>query len=84
MIKKIAQGNRINYDYAKWVCDNVEDISNIPKSPMGSTVFVIHTKDTYMMDSEGFWCSITSDADSIPCDCIEELTIWGDIPTNQE
>ena len=49
---------------------------------MGSTVFVIHTKDTYMMDSKGIWYSITSDADPIVCDCVEEMTVWADIPTN--
>ena len=81
MVKKFSQGNRIVYAISKWLCDDVEDIPKIPKSPMGSTVFVIHTKDTYMADSEGKWYSITSDADAVePCDCVEELTIWGDIP----
>lgn len=82
MVRKLSQGNRIGYSYFKWLCDDVEDIPVIPKSPMGSTVFVIHTKDTYMMDSAGVWYSITSDADPIVCDCVEELTVWADIPTN--
>lgn len=51
MVKKFSQGNRIVYAISKWLCDDVEDIPKIPKSPMGSTVFVIHTKDTYMADS---------------------------------
>lgn len=81
MVKKFSQGNRIVYAISKWLCDDVEDIPKIPKSPMGSTVFVIHTKDTYMADSQGVWYSITSDAASVePCDCVDELTIWGDIP----
>lgn len=82
MIKKISQGNRIVYTVSKWLCDDIEDISHIPKSAMGSTIFVIHTGDTYMADGQGVWHSITSSADPIPpCDCVDELTIWADIPT---
>ena len=80
MVRKLSQGNRTNYAYSKWLCDDVEELSTIPKCPMGSTAFVIHTKDTYMMDSAGMWYSITSDADPVQCDCIDELTIWADIP----
>ena len=85
MIKKIAQGNRVQYNNYKFICDDIEDISLLPCCPFGSTVFVIHTKDTYMLDSVGTWCCITSDADGIPgvCDCVEEMTIWGDIPSNE-
>lgn len=84
MIRKFSQGNRIAYAIFKWLCDDIADISSIPRSPMGSTVFVIHTKDTYMADSTGKWYPITSDAEAIePCDCVEELTIWGDIPVIQ-
>ena len=50
---------------------------------MGSTVYVIHTRDTYMMDSKGMWHCVTSDKAPIECDCVEELTIWADIPTNE-
>ena len=84
MIKKIAQGNRLQYNNYKFICDDVEDIANLPCCPFGSTVFVIHTKDTYMLDSQGVWTSITSDADGVPggCDCVEELTIWGNLNEN--
>ena len=81
MIKKIAQGNKLQYTNHKFICDDVEDISRLPRCPFGSTVFVIHTKDTYMIDSSGTWTSITSSAPGVPgeCDCVEELTIWGEI-----
>lgn len=69
MIKKIAQGNREQYSNYKFICDNVEDISLLPCSPFGSTVFVIHTKDTYMLDSQGVWVCITSEAENIPGSC---------------
>lgn len=81
MVKKLSQGNRVSYSAWKWLCDDVSEISKLPKSPMGSTVFVIHTKDTYMMDSQGTWYCITSDANPVECDCVEELTVWADIPT---
>lgn len=82
MVKKLSQGNRIGYTYSKWICDDVEEISTIPRGSMGDTVFVIHTKDTYMMDSQGVWYNITSDGDPIECNCVDEMTIWADIPTN--
>lgn len=84
MIKKYSQGNRKTYEICKWICDDIEEISQIPYSAMGSTVFVIHTKDTYMIDGQGVWHSITSDASPIQCDCVEEMTIWNEIPTNEE
>ena len=83
MVKKLSQGNRIAYAMNKWLCDDVEEISKIKRCPMGSTVYVIHTRDTYMMDSKGMWHCVTSDKAPIECDCVEELTIWADIPTNE-
>jgi len=50
---------------------------------MGSTVYVITTGESWMMDSKGSWHIISSNSDKTPieCDCVEELTIWEDIPT---
>ena len=84
MIKKIAQGNHVQYTNWKFICDDVADIALLPRCPFGSTVFVIHTGDTYMLDSNGVWTSITSTAPGVPgeCDCVEELTIWGTLNEN--
>lgn len=85
MIKKFSQNNKIQYAITKWLVDDVEDIKKLPPSPMGSSVFVIHTATSYMVDStQTTWYPISSFNSSdgpIQCDCVEELTIWGDIPT---
>lgn len=80
MVRKLSQGNRIAYSVSKYLCDDVSEISKISKCPMGSTVYVIHTRDTYMLDSKGVWYCCTSNAPPIECDCVEELTIWNEIP----
>lgn len=85
MIKKFSQNNKIQYAITKWLVDDVEDIKKLPPSPMGSTVFVIHTATTYMVDSTGnTWYSISTGNSSsdgpIQCDCVDEMTIWSDIP----
>ena len=84
MVRKLSQGNRVAYTMSKWLCDDLEELSKITKCPMGSTAYVIHTRDTYMMDSEGVWHCVTSDKVPVECDCIEELTIWADIPLPQQ
>ena len=48
---------------------------------MGSTVYVITTGETWMIDSKGSWHIMGSiQKEPIECDCVEELTIWGDLP----
>ena len=48
---------------------------------MGSEVYVIETQKTYVLDSKGVWHSKkTGDADKITCDCVEESTVWEDLP----
>ncbi len=81
MWKKTKQGNRISYDTWEFVVDTIEDLKTLPQSPMGSKAFVIATKDTYMVDStRKTWHSITSEAGSVECDCVEESTVWDEIP----
>ena len=81
MITKYGQGNKINQDMEKWLVDTEEEISTIPRCLMGSTVYVISTSESWMMDSTGKWYVMnTSGKSPIECDCVEELTIWGDLP----
>lgn len=80
MISKIRQGTRTLYTLSEYVVDDVEDVAKLPRCSMGSTVYVIHTKETYMADSKGAWYPVNSDSDPIPCDCIEESTIWEELP----
>lgn len=78
---KIGQGGKVNYDFSKWIVDTEEEISKLPISPMGSKAYVIHTGEAWMADSVGTWYPMTNlNKTPIVCDCIEESTIWTEIP----
>ena len=78
---KIGQGGKINYDFSKWIVDAEEEVAQLPKSPMGSKVYVIRTGETWMADSLGVWYPVTNlNKAPIECDCVEESTIWTEIP----
>ena len=49
---------------------------------MGSSAYVITTGESWMMDSKGRWhvMGSTISKDPVVCDCVEELTIWGNLP----
>lgn len=81
MVIKFAQGNNVSYDVTKWIVDEESEVATIPTNIMGSTVYVIHTGETWMMDSSNNWYPVTVPGkEPIPCDCVEELTIWSNIP----
>lgn len=80
MIIKYGQGNKVNYDMQKWLVEEESEISTIPRCLIGSTAYVITTGESWMMDSKGKWHVMnTSGKEPIECDCVEELTIWGDL-----
>ena len=79
MYQKLMQSGRTTYGVAEYVADTKEDVTRIPKCVMGSTVYIIHTKETYMIDSQGTWYAVDSEGDPITCDCVEESTIWEDL-----
>lgn len=81
--QKIFQNNRYQSSYIKFVADTAEDVKKIKVAAthMGSEVYVIDTQKTYILDSKGVWHSrITGDGDAIICDCVEESTVWEEIP----
>ena len=82
MVIKYCQGDKINFDIVKWVVEEESEISNLPKSVIGSTAYVITTGESWMADSKGSWhiMNAASDKDPIACDCVEELTIWDELP----
>lgn len=80
MISKIKQGTRTLYTLSEYVVDDLEDVAKLPRCLMGSTVYVIHTKETYMADSKGIWYPVNSSGNPIECDCVEESTIWENFP----
>lgn len=79
MYKKITTNGKLSYDIGKYIIDTEEDLTKIPSPNFGSTAYVIHTGKTWVLDSEGYWHISTADQDAIACDCVSELTIWGDL-----
>ena len=82
MVCKIRQNDKYLGNFACYVADTIEDVKSIRLYPgsMGSEVYVIANKTTYILDSEYKWHSkaVSSESgdDIIICDCIEESTIW--------
>ena len=84
MYQKLTQSGRTAYGVATYVADEKSDVARIPRCVMGSTVYVIHTKETYMIDSKGVWYAVDSDSDPIHCDCVEESTVWEELKDTEE
>lgn len=83
-IKIFQKGSYVN-NYVQFVADTEEDVKKIRILPnggsMGNEVYVIETQKTYILDSKGIWHSkATGDDSTIACDCVEESTIWEEIP----
>ena len=47
---------------ARFVCDTIEDLANLPRCSMGSTCYVIDQAAYYMVNSKGEWISQKKDA----------------------
>ncbi len=81
--QKLFQNNRYASGYVKFVADDEESAKKIdPRiAIIGSELYIIKNKKTYILDSKGIWHSkATGDDSTITCDCIEESTIWEDLP----
>lgn len=83
MFQKLFQNNRYQADYVKYIADTAEDVKKIRVTPsqMGNEVYVIATKKTYILDSCGIWHS-KADGEIIACNCVEESTIWEELPNS--
>lgn len=80
---KIFQNNRYQSHYVQFVADTVDDVKRlkITDLAMGSEVYVIQEKRTYILGSDRLWYSkAVNDDATIECDCIEESTIWENLP----
>ena len=84
MISKIRQGTRSLYALEEFVVDDIEEVAKLPRAVHGSTVYVIHTKEKFMIDGKGVWYPMDSEREPIECDCIEESTIWAELPEPTE
>jgi hypothetical protein len=80
---KVFQNNRYQSHYVKFVADTAEDVKKlrVANLTMGSEVYVIQEKRTYVLGSDEIWYSkAVNDDVVIECDCVEESTIWEDLP----
>ena len=81
---KVFQRNNFLNNYCKFVADDEDDVKKIRVLPnggsMGTEVYVIHTKKTYILDSKGVWYSKDDNSTiKCECDCNEESTIWEEL-----
>ena len=83
--QKIQQGTRFQNTYIKYVAETTQDVKKIKTAPneLGSEVYVIAEKETYILDSKGIWHPYSEGKDPIECDCVEESTIWEPLPEPQ-
>jgi hypothetical protein len=84
VLKILQKGQYVN-NYVQFVADTEEDVKKIKILPnggsMGNEVYVISSQKTYILNSKGVWHSKAIGDDSkIECDCIEESTVWEDLP----
>ena len=84
-VLKILQKGQFVNNYVQFVADTEEDVKKIKILPNGGSrgneVYVISSQKTYILDSKGIWHSkAVGDDSQIECDCVEESTIWEDLP----
>lgn len=81
MILKYSQGGKINYSFNKYIAEDEEELTTLgEKCSFGDTVYVIHTGESWIIDSKRIWYPLTDkEKDPIECDCVEEMTIWKDL-----
>ena len=82
MILKYSQGGKITYSFSKYIIEDEEELVTLgAKCNFADIVYVIHTGEYWVLDSHHVWYPLTSkDKDPIECDCVEEMTIWNDMP----
>lgn len=85
MYMKYSQGGKIGYPFSDFIVDLESELPLIKGATMGCKVYVIHTGETWIMDSENTWYPyevFTGNKEPIKCecDCVEESTIWNDLP----
>ena len=86
MHQKLYQNNRYSSSYIKYVADTIDDVKKIKVNAiqMGSEVYVIENRRTYILDSKGVWHNKAKENvdgdDVIVCDCVEESTVWETLP----
>ena len=79
---KVFQNNRYQAHFVKFVADTAEDVKRMQVADltMGSEVYVIQEKRTYVLGGNKTWYSKAVNDDAvIECDCVEESTVWEEL-----
>ena len=83
MYLKYSQGGKVGYSFSRYIVNDESELEKAPKDcSMGDIVYVIHTSEYWMMDKDKNWYPMSAHKDPINCDCVDEMTIWGEIPEN--
>lgn len=66
MYNAVKNGNNMDYNFKRFICDSLEDKDAIDVSKLapGSTALVIATKEEYILNNEKQWSFITRYSDS--------------------
>ena len=85
MFVKYSQGGKIAHNFSKYIAEDETDLAKAPPTcDFGDIAYVVHTAEYWMMDTKGTWYPMSANGkDGIVCDCVEEMTIWGQLPENE-
>ena len=81
MYLKYSQGGKIGHSFSKYIVEDESELSTAPTNcSMGDIVYVVHTSEYWMMDRSKKWYPMAGGKGPIECDCVEEMTIWNELP----
>lgn len=85
-ITKIFQNNRFATGYTYRVAETVEDVKALKTGldELGSEIYIIEKNQLYISNGKGSWFPKNTDGETIVCDCVEESTIWNNLPEPTE
>lgn len=58
MYKITSNDGDIAYGIKQFVCDDIEDLKDLPSCAMGSTAFVISIAEIYMVNGKKEWVKL--------------------------
>ena len=81
MYLKYYQGGKIGHSFSKYIVEDESELSTAPANcSMGDIVYVVHTSEYWMMDRSKKWYPMNPGKGPFECDCVEEMTIWNELP----
>lgn len=58
MFKMTKSDSEIQYGVKEFVCDTIEDLKNLPRCEMGSSVIVLSEASVYVKNGAGKWVKL--------------------------